>query len=137
MHKFLRAKPLEKPSESVACPSSSVVNYRKTKLKKPLGSNVNTRVSDKFNRKCIKLKLKQKLLKKAMSPIVLKSRTEEEVSGEVGSSPLTQLAHAFGGICSFRSPTSTFGNASYGESNLKIIFLFDLRGPQMKVRIRM
>lgn len=87
--------------------------YHPKKKQKSLGSHANARVSAKFNRKCIKLKCKEMLFSKKISPILSMSRknvtkyeTIDECDENTGS-PLTQLANAFGGICTFGTPTSS------------------------------
>uniref|UniRef100_A0A336LZK4 CSON005023 protein n=1 Tax=Culicoides sonorensis TaxID=179676 RepID=A0A336LZK4_CULSO len=89
--------------------SPNQIILKDSKVKKPYESFLSSRVSSKFNRKCIKLKLKEKLLERKMKSDSDSGEKTDRVNdiSENTASPLTQLANAFGGICTFQTPTST------------------------------
>lgn len=113
-------------SDAANSPTTTSVFNESSKVKKPFVGFVNARVSGKFNRKCIKLNLQEKLSERKMSPVVLSISTQSEDldESESNASPLTQLANSFGGICTFGTPTST---KSFGRKyKFFVIFLSDL-----------
>uniref|UniRef100_A0A336M6K3 CSON005023 protein n=1 Tax=Culicoides sonorensis TaxID=179676 RepID=A0A336M6K3_CULSO len=101
--------------------SPNQIILKDSKVKKPYESFLSSRVSSKFNRKCIKLKLKEKLLERKMKSDSDSGEKTDRVNdiSENTASPLTQLANAFGGICTFQTPTSTRQSESRASATLE------------------
>lgn len=125
-------------SSDATNPTSSVY-HRGSKVKKPFVGFVNARVSGKFNRKCFKLKLKEKLFERKNSSVMMENSSRKDMMNKSDSnaSPLTQLANAFGGICTFGTPTSTksfggiFGSGEYNFFG----YLFIIYSEMISVRV--